>query len=114
VSGETLNGDPVSDTDSHDTEVVDIEIQHCEGWNEIDPWLGVDITGTDNVIDGLSSAIDPDVWTSVAHFDNPTQVWTQTFSDAPLPAFNTLAEIEVGKIYWIFVTEDALLTFPLE
>jgi hypothetical protein len=113
VAGTDALGTEVTATDSHDTEVLDIELALFEGWNEIHPWMGVSLEGVTGVVDGLSSAVSPDVWEAIAHFDNPTQVWTQTFKDAPLPDFNTLGEVEAGSIYWIFVTGDATLTFPL-
>jgi hypothetical protein len=113
ASGTDALGEAVEATDSHTTDVLDIEVQLFEGWNEIDPWMGVNLEGVTGVVDGLSSAVSPDVWEAIAHFDNPTQVWTQTFKDAPLPDFNTLGEVEAGSIYWIFVTGDATLTFPL-
>jgi uncharacterized repeat protein (TIGR01451 family) len=106
-------GQEVSATDSHTTTVLPIEVQLFEGWNEIDPWMGAGIAGVASIISGLTDAIEPDVWEAVGHFDNPTQTWTQTFADAPLEAFNTLGEINAGDIYWIFVTADATLTFPL-
>jgi uncharacterized repeat protein (TIGR01451 family) len=106
-------GESVSATDSHTTDVLPIEIELFEGWNEINPWMGASIAGIANIISGLNDAIEPDVWVAVAHFDNPTQTWTQTFVDAPLEDFNTLGSIDGGSIYWIFVTSDATLTLPL-
>jgi uncharacterized repeat protein (TIGR01451 family) len=113
VSGTDNLGEEVSATDSHTTEVLPITLDLFEGWNEIDPWMGVGVDGISNIISTLSTAVSPDVWEAIAHFDNPTQTWTQTFVDAPLEDFNTLGSIEPGSIYWIFVTSDATLTFPL-
>jgi uncharacterized repeat protein (TIGR01451 family) len=86
---------------------LDAPVVLFEGWNEVEDWGGASTSGVANVIALLELLIEPDVWDSIAQYDGA--VWLQTFSDAPLPSFNTLTEIEAGEDYWIYVTEEALL-----
>jgi hypothetical protein len=37
-----------------------------------------------------------------------------TFAHAPLRSLNTLALVEEGEGYWLFVSEEAMLTHSLE
>jgi hypothetical protein len=89
-----------------------LTIQLFEGWNFIPGWQADSIAGVEAVIDGLDAAAAPIVWTTVAHYDPVADEWLQTFRQAPLPSFNTLEGLRQGQDYWIFVTGDALLTFP--
>jgi CSLREA domain-containing protein len=81
-----------------------------EGWNPVDPWTANDLEGTAEIIAYLNDHIAPPVWESVAHYDDAEDEWQQTFRVAPLPSFNTLLFVNQGAVYWLFVTDSALLT----
>jgi hypothetical protein len=65
------------------------------------------VSSADEVIAYLDANIEPDVWDSIARFEEGE--WRQTFRAAPLPSFNTLTELVSRETYWLFVTEEAVL-----
>jgi hypothetical protein len=85
-------------------------LQLFEGWNPISPWSAGNLAGAAAIIAYLDANVDPPIWQSVAHYDEDDEAWRQTFKAAPLPSFNTLAVIEQGRLYWLFVMESAFLT----
>jgi hypothetical protein len=81
-----------------------------EGWGPT-AWGGVNISGVDAIIEALNELVDPPFWTTIANFAGPSG-WLTTFKSAPLPSFNTLANIRNGDDYWLFATDSAELEFP--
>jgi hypothetical protein len=80
-----------------------------EGWNQLQAFPR-GVAGVDRTIAYLNAAVDPGVsWETVAHFEDGA--WRQAFRAAPLPAFNTLSEVEPGGDYWLFVSREAALSF---
>ena len=84
------------------------EVDLFEGWNLAADWTGPATEGVDEVIAFLNGAVAPPVWQTVAWYDGAA--WLQTFEQAPLPSFNTLASLDPGQDYWLFATGEATLT----
>jgi hypothetical protein len=78
-----------------------------EGWNLVEDWPAGEASSAGEVIAVLDGSIEPNTWDSIAWYTG--KVWLQTFANAPLPSFNTLAELEQGEDYWVFVTADTTL-----
>jgi glucose/arabinose dehydrogenase len=84
------------------TYIGDPPVTLFEGWNLV-TWTGDAVAG-EAIQAAADSAIEPDVWVSLAAYDG---TWRQWFADPPLPDFNTLQQIASGQDIWIFVTEEA-------
>jgi hypothetical protein len=78
-----------------------------EGWNQTAPWTGPHLESAEQIVAWLDHAVVPAVWQAVAYYDG--QAWQQTFVDAPLPALNTLTEMDWDASYWVFGTQDSEL-----
>jgi hypothetical protein len=68
--------------------------------------------GEDEITAYFDAHVDPVVWTALALYDPDAGLWGQHFRNPPLPAFQTLHEINPGDALWIFATTDATLTIP--
>jgi D-alanyl-D-alanine carboxypeptidase len=86
------------------TEWMAAAIDIYEGWNPL-TWNDVPAIGVSSVIASTDASIHGTGWVSVAVYRD---AWEQSFSDAPLPSFNSLSLLDSGDTAWIYSNGEGL------
>ena len=74
-------------------------------YDQDDPEVG------DQIEDFLDGAVAPyDAWQAIVYYTGSE--WLQHFNNPPLQSFQTLTELEAGASYWLYVTEESVLSLP--
>lgn len=105
---DTATSEPTSTPTTGPSPTPGASVELFEGWNPVNSWGGPALQG-DGITDYLNTRVEPNTWEAAARFNG--EVWQQRFKAPPLPSFNTLNEIEPGQQIWLFVLQDALLTY---
>jgi hypothetical protein len=82
-----------------------------EGWNMVG-WAGEPVDGDQAIAGTFDARVDGGPWEAVAWYSESTG-WLATYREVPLGSLNTLQELLPGEDYWLFVSSEATLEYPL-